>query len=246
MVKFMLHFIIALCFMFEYAYSQENGEVPIEAWVQTAKTSADYPFSLLILTSDFDDKTAPIVANLTKAEIEDTSYFQLANSASLTWDLNINSQKVANLNSREVLEKLTEARFYLFAPLSGAAIFAKRDSQGKIKKMFSLKISTPLKWDKILIQVQKKLGWDGIILEVSGNKFIVGAPTELLDEPDIQALAIAGSKDADIVAKEDRTGLGLLALVKSYKGFGVFESILVDDSKKISVGTKLIIEKRKK
>jgi hypothetical protein len=245
MVKNIIHSFIFIFIMSATAFSQESDDAFLENWVKTAQASKNYAFSLLILSSGFDDKTAPVPAKINKDDIENTSYFQLLHSASLIWDININNEKVAKLTGRELLEVLTDAKFFLFAPTSGPAVFAKRDTQGRITKMFTLKNSTPFNWDKILIQVQKKLGWDGVVLQAAENKFIVGAPADLLKEPDIQALAIARSKDIDTLNKENRTGAGLLSLTKRFKGFALFESIFVDESNKISAGTKLIIEKRK-
>jgi hypothetical protein len=245
MVKKIIHTFIFAFVMSATALSQEKDDAFLENWVKTAQASKNYAFSLLILTSDFDDKSAPVPAKITKVDIENTSYFQLLDSASLTWDININNEKVAKLSGRELLEVLTDAKFYLFAPDSGPAVFAKRDTQGRITKMFTLKNSAPFKWDRVLNQVQKKLGWDGVVLQASENRFIVGAPADLLKEPDIQALAIAGSGDSDILSKENRSGAGLLSLTKRYRGFALFESIFVDESNKIIAGTKLIIEKRK-
>lgn len=240
---------IILIFIFNFfistlALSQENDDAFLEKWVNTTRSSKNYTFSLLILSSGFEEKTVPVVAKITKEDIENSSYFQLYDSASLAWDLNINSQKVVKISGREILEVLTDAKFYLFAPASGPAVFAKKDSKGRIAKMFSFKTSTPFNWDKVLNQIQKKLGWDGIVLEVSGNKFIVGASANLLREPDVQALAIAGSSGNDTLSNQSRSGAGLLALTKKSGGFALFESIFVDETNKISLGTKLIIEKR--
>ena len=85
-----------------------------------------------------------------------------------------------------------------------------------------------------------------IVLASSNNKFIVGAPARLLKEPDIQALAISGSKETEVLEKSDRAGSGLLSLEKKYNGFGLFLAVFVDKKVGVEVGTKLIIERRRK
>lgn len=247
MVKKFSGFLVLFLLASTPVFSQEAGELSLDTWItENVGTSGTYPFSIIVLESDYADKGSPVFANVSNEELEQISYFKPVDTSSLAWDLKINFKKSEGLSGREVLESLTSASYYLFVPKVGNVVFARRTANGKIEEMFSAKAKSESNWGAIFSWIQKRFGWDGIILASSKNKFIVGAPARLLKEPDIQALAISGSKETEILEKGDRTGAGLLSLVKKYNGFGLFEAIFVDEKVGIEVGTKLIIERRRK
>lgn len=226
--------------------AQEAPPINLEKWVAENYTAnANYHFTLVILQSGFSDDGDPVLADVEPADIEKISMFKLVNSKSLAWDLKLNAPLIAGASVREKLEKLTDATYYLFVPKKGRVVFARRDSNGAIEELFGGKFSKDQQWTALISWIQKKFGWDGIVLAAEGSQLIAAAPAAYLKD-DIQALAIAGSVRSDILTQGERTGAGLLSLVRAKNGFALFESVFVDESSKILPGTKLIIEKRKK
>ena len=247
MVKKILGILVLGLLISTPVFSQQGGELSLDTWIaENIGASTRYPFSIIVLESDFADKSSPVFAKISNEDLEQISYFKPVNTSGLAWDLKINFKKAEGLSVREVLERFTSANFYLFVPKVGNVVFAKRTPGGKIEELFSTMAKSETNWGAIFSWIQMRFGWDGIVLASSNNKFIVGAPARLLKEPDIQALTISGSKETEVLEKSDRAGSGLLSLEKKYNGFGLFVAVFVDKKVKIEVGTKLIIERRKK
>lgn len=245
MVKSRLLFTLAILFFGVSAFSQTHG-IKLENWIQeTYLGNEDYRYSLIVVDSDFDDSSLPVISNISSEEIKGLSYFKLVNLDSYSWDLKLNAPALKGLSTKAILEKTTSANFYLFKPQRGSVVFAKRNSSGRIEEMFSAKAKDSMSNEVLFSWIQKKLGWDGVVLAVDGNQFVVGAPASFLKE-EAQALAISGSATSDVLDPGERKGSGLLGLVQIKGGFGLFESIFVDSSSTIRPGTKLIIEKKKK
>lgn len=246
MVKLLMS-LITLCLFVPTASAQSPvGKIDLDAWIEANyRANPSYHFTLVVLESAFDDSGDPVLADITPEQVESVSMFRLVDTRSLAWDLKLNAPAVAAATAREKLEKLTDATYYLFAPKTGKIVFGKRNDDGVIVEMFGGKVSKPRDWTAIFAWIQKKYGWDGIILAVEGNQLIAAGPAAYFQK-DIQALAIAGSQRADVLVNTERSGAGLLSLVQAKNGFALFESVFVDESSKIVPGTKLILEKRRK
>lgn len=247
MVNRMLNTLVLSLFLAPPVFCQEAGELSLDTWIkENVGSGENYPYKIIVLESDFNDDGNPVFAEVSNDTLESFSYFKPVDVSSLSWDFKINHKITEGLAARAILEKFTSANYYLFAPKVGSVVFAKRTAGGRIEEMFSAKAKAGTKWETIFYWAQKRFGWDGVVLASSGSRFIVGAPARLLRDPDIQALAISGSKDTEILEENDRAGAGLLSLVKKFNGFGVFESVFVDEKVAIEVGTKLLIERRRK
>jgi hypothetical protein len=240
-------FLISLLSSGSVALAQTpEGKINLGDWVAANyKANPNYHFTLAVLESGFDDAGDPMPADIAPDQVEALSMFRLVDSRSLAWDLKLNAPATATGTARQKLEKLTDATYYLFAPKTGKIVFAKRNDDGVIVEMFSGKVGKSRDWPVVFAWIQKKYGWDGIILAVEGNQMVAAGPAAYFQK-DVQALAIAGSERTDVLTESERSGAGLLSLVESKNGFALFESVFMDESSKIAPGTKLIIEKRRK
>lgn len=218
----------------------------LDAWIEKNYINdQNYHFKVAVFASDFNSKSEFVPAAVTAEEIEAASMFKLVDTSNLAWNYKINARRLVKMSAHEKIQALVDANYFLFVPEKGKLVFARRGEAGKLTELFSGRLSPEWTWSQRFIWIQKRFGWDGVVLDASGSQFIAAAPAAFFKE-DIQALAIAKSERSEIMAPSERTGAGLLSVVKAKNGFALFESIFVDNNAKIVPGTKLIIERRRK
>jgi hypothetical protein len=90
----------------------------------------------------------------------------------------------------------------------------------------------------------KGLGYDGVILAVSGKFFLVGATPGRFKNQDAQGLIVDQSHKDWLVVKQETKGKGLIQMVGSSGAFGVFQQVVSTDAGAgFPVGSKVILEK---
>lgn len=239
--------VILAFFLIAGAARAEDGAPALKEWTQKALKKyrgGAYPRKIAFVKGFGAKGEPPKFLDITPDEFHGVSYLAAADTRSALWDFKLNQDKFAGLDPKELVFALTGADTVLVAAETGDWELLRKVA-GKIAsvgKRARAKTATP---PVLAYWLVTTLGWDGVVIDRSGEYLLVGSSAAILKTPEIQALAVADSEKKIVLTAAERKGAGLLSLSESDAGYGTFDIVFLGQGvKELPPGTKLIIEKK--
>jgi len=220
---------------------------PLAAWMKEIKTPAHAPFPYKIVAVKKIPKKGdePDFAGFDIEDVEKLTYLRVADPQSVAWNYKLNEETYAEKEPLAALLLASGADTVLVAPEKGKWELVQL-KDGKPEVLVTAPAPKGSRASDLAKWLPGALGWDGVVLAEKGEFLLVGSTSQILVTPEIQALAVSGSA-GNFALAADRQGAGLLSLSEKEGGYGVFDVVfLAQDLKTLPVGTKLIIERKKK
>lgn len=220
---------------------------PLAAWMKELKASASpaFPYKIVAVKKIPKKGDEPDFAGFDREDVEKLTYLRVADPQSVAWNYKLNEEIYAEKEPIAALLLASGADTVLVASEKGKWEFV-RLKDGKPEVLVSAPAPKGSKASDLAKWLPGALGWDGVVLAEKGEFLLVGSTSQILVTPEIQALGVSASEGSFALAS-DRQGAGLLSLSEKDGGYGVFDVVfLAQELKTLPVGTKLIIERKKK
>jgi hypothetical protein len=238
-----------LCLLFlALAPAALADEAPTLAdWLKKdRKETGAFPHAIAFVTGFGEAGEEPQFLDLPEADFARASYMRPADTKSALWNMKLNKDKYAEMDPKELVFALTGADTVLVASSKGEWELLRKDGK-KIESVLKKKKPKKVTPTAVAEWLVSGLGWDGVVLDRSTDYLLVGSTATILKTPEIQALAVSDSQEKLKLTESERMGAGLLSLSESDGGVGVFDVVFLGQGvKAIPIGTKLIIEKKKR
>jgi hypothetical protein len=216
----------------------------LERWIEESLGKVSLIPNRVAFVIDLPKKGVPQFLLFDAKKFNQLGFFQASNAAAIAWDLKLNKRAFTNREGFDVAVTLSRADLIVLSPKVGdwSVFLAKGDRKKPVAKG-----APPIgaKEEDLAGWLTSILGWDGVVLEQRGHQLLVGSTLKILSQPQLQALAVDGSASKFGLNENERKGSGLLSLVYSKSGIGVFDIVFLGQGvKEIPAGTKLVIEKK--
>jgi hypothetical protein len=242
MVKSINFLIFLCCITGSSAFSQDDPDKWFKSLKKSSFTKSVFPMGVVFVKSLPKKGEVEYEPNIDVAGFNKLGFIQFSNWLNADWNYKLNKKKFARRPASKLIYKFSKANTIIETD-EGWRInhISNRKPLAKMSKPDDMSPKTLSDW------FVKGMGWDGVVLAQRGETVLVGSTKSILSQPEIQALAIDESASKFIVPQKERKGSGLLSLQKISGGLGIFDIVFLGKGKKnIPIGTKLIIERKKK
>lgn len=176
------------------------------------------------------------------SKCNEISFFRCTSGQDSNFSASINSS--ASVKGVDGAANLTGVDLVVYPGQEGTMI-AEPQKKWTSRLLFDKQIFATFDIGEFIEQVFESLGYDGVVLAKRGDFLLIATTEKRLQKENLQGLLISGSSQRRTLDKSRRKGAGLLSLLNTWHGYGVFQEVAVStQTSKSEIGSKILLESK--
>jgi len=189
-------------------------------------------------TSDDPVRGKPLFLDFSLEECQAFAYFECVDAKSALFTQQING--TGNFPGAKGAMILTRADTVVFATKKG--VFVSIAGSNPIALGLNQETLKGKSITKIFEKIFQVAAYDGVVLDTDGPNILVGSFKNRFEQKDLQGLVIRNSAGSYVLNATTRTGVSLIYLQNTWRGFAVFMEYANTNQLRAVPGSKVILE----